>query len=565
MPSFFRTLLFSTLFLLCPSPAFSQQTCDIYAEQAGLLVFETESAVSTDDWSFHNEVEGALGSGYLEWKHGNDSGGIDKAGDGILTYSFQIQTPGTYRLILRSAAPHNTEHNDVWARFPQNEVYGRKSNGSSEVDLGQNEWFKVYQNKGNDSWNWAASTVDHNAHNIFAEISSPGTYSLQLSGRSTKFKVDRIVLFHDLVQQNTATSNDNAQSPCDDGGGSSNLLPPRPPANTAPGIQYAYYEGEWSELPDFDTLEPIQVGITDEINLDARSQNDHYAFLFTAYLDVPSDGFYTFYTSSDDGSQLFIGDQLVVNNDGVHAAAEAQGIIGLQEGLHPITIYYFERTGQDSLSVSWSAPNQEKGLIAGNALVYDTDNLLPVELISFEALAETNTATLIWETASELNNAGFAIERALDESNTFEQIGFVGGVGSSQDRQRYTFTDTNVPQSINTASYRLKQIDFDGTFSYSPIETVQFAIESQAQLYPNYPNPFNPSTSISFSLPVADDVLLEIYDLSGRLVNTLFNHRLEAGHHEMTYNASASLSSGTYIYRLTTSTQTLTGSMLLLK
>ena len=248
-----------SLFSFIPSFSSHQQvfsqTCEIFAEQNGLLTLETESAPLSDDWSLQNEVEGAQGAGYYEWKHGNSSGGIDSPGGGILTYTFNVNNTGTYRFILRSAAPHSTEHNDVWARFPNNEVAGIKSNGSSEVDLGQNSWFKVYQNKGNNSWNWAANTVDHNAHQIFAIIDTPGLYTLQLSGRSTQFKIDRIVLFHDSITQGTATDLGNEESGCFDG--ETSLRPPEPPANSAAGLQYAYYEGTWSNMPDFDSLEPV--------------------------------------------------------------------------------------------------------------------------------------------------------------------------------------------------------------------------------------------------------------------------------------------------------------------
>ena len=176
---------------------------------------EAESAALSDDWSLRNEIEGSLGQGYYEWKHGNSSQNIDGAGDGILTYTFQIETPGTYQLILRSAAPHNTEHNDVWALFEHNDVVARQSS-EKEEDLGQAEWFKVYQNAGGDDWNWAAYTIDHDAHDIFALIDTPGEYVLELSGRSTLFKIDRIVLFHESVDEDTAINEDNPESPCYD-------------------------------------------------------------------------------------------------------------------------------------------------------------------------------------------------------------------------------------------------------------------------------------------------------------------------------------------------------------
>ena len=213
-------LLFTCVFCLSltlHTPATAQSTaCAVYAEQGGLLVLEAESALLSDDWSFRNEIEGSLGQGYYEWKHGNASQNIDGAGDGVLVYTFQIQTPGTYQLILRSAAPHNTEHNDVWALFQRNDVVARQSS-EKEEDLGQDEWFKVYQNAGGNDWNWAAYTVDHDAHDIFALIDAPGEYVLELSGRSTLFKIDRIVLFHESVDEDDAISEDNTESPCFEG------------------------------------------------------------------------------------------------------------------------------------------------------------------------------------------------------------------------------------------------------------------------------------------------------------------------------------------------------------
>lgn len=561
----FCLALFSSnsAFSLSAPQSLHQQSCEIFAEQDGLITMETESALLSDDWSLQTGVDEALGTGYYEWKHGNTSGGIDSAGDGILTYTFNITNPGTYRFIIRSAAPHNTEHNDVWARFNSNEVTGIKSNGSSEVDLGQDTWFKVYQNKGNDDWNWAANTVDHNAHQIFANIESPGVYSLQLSGRSTQFKIDRIVLFHESVTQGTATNEDNAESGCFEG--ETGLRPPEPPANAEEGLQYAYFEGTWSQLPDFTSLDPVKTGIIDNIDLSPRERDNEFGFLFTGYIDAPSDGLYTFYINSDDGSQLFIGDQLVIDNDGTHAESEESGLVALQAGLHPITILFFENAGQEVLSASWAPPGQGKSSLNSVTFMHDADNLLPVELISFTALADYNEVILTWETASELNNAGFMVERALGSGAAFESIGFVEGAGSTSIAQSYTFRDASLPTHARRASYRIKQIDFDGQSEFSAPVHVQLALNSGTQLYSNYPNPFNPSTQISFSLPQEGLVRLSIYDLSGRLIDTLIDEETPAGYHELTFNADASLTSGMYIYRLTTPNETISGTMLLLK
>ena len=113
--------------------------------------------------------------------------------------------------------------------------------------------------------------------------------------------------------------------------------PPDTPVNTAPGLQYAYFEGSWTTMPDFQSLEPIETGFLANIDLSPRAQDNDFGFLFKGFINAPTTGTYTFFTSSDDGSQFFIGEQLVVNNDGVHADTEEQGSITLEAGLHEIS------------------------------------------------------------------------------------------------------------------------------------------------------------------------------------------------------------------------------------
>ena len=287
--------------------------------------------------------------------------------------------------------------------------------------------------------------------------------------------------------------------------------------------------------------------------------------MFTGFVDAPTDGLYTFYINSDDGSQLFIGDQLVVNNDGTHAENEESGLIALQAGLHPFTVLFFENAGQEVLTVSWAPPSQSKETIGDEHFVYDTDDLLPVELTFFEALLDGDEVVLMWETASELNNAGFFVERILGTDGVFESIGFVEGSGSTTQTQKYTYKDTHLPDHIEFASYRLRQVDFDGQFAFSEVVHVQRESSFGIQLFANYPNPFNPSTKLSFTLPESGQVRLSVYDLSGRHIETLVDEQRSAGFHELTYSAGPSLTSGLYIYRLVTSSQTQSGTMLLLK
>jgi len=198
---------------------------------------------------------------------------------------------------------------------------------------------------------------------------------------------------------------------------------------------------------------------------------------------------------------------------------------------------------------------------------------LPVELTSFKAKVSKNGVILNWETATEVNNYGFEIERASTSlstinhqsragSNEWEVIGFVTGHGSSNSPQNYSFLDT---ETLNgNIQYRLKQIDTDGTFEYSDVVTVTSKTLAKYELYQNYPNPFNPSTVVSFTLPEMSHVKIAVYNVIGQEVAKLVDKEMEAGFHNITFDGS-NLSTGLYIYRLETPNYSKTMKMILLR
>ncbi len=152
-----------------------------------------------------------------------------------------------------------------------------------------------------------------------------------------------------------------------DAGGA--LRTPENPANTVAGLNYAYYEGAWGALPNFGALTPVRTGTTPTPDITPRLRADNFAFRYTGYVKVPTDGVYTFYTASDDGSQLFIGSTLVVNNDGLHATQEASGPIGLKAGVHAFTVTFFESGGDQVLNVSYAGPGIAKTAIPAAVLL----------------------------------------------------------------------------------------------------------------------------------------------------------------------------------------------------
>jgi hypothetical protein len=171
--------------------------------------------------------------------------------------------------------------------------------------------------------------------------------------------------------------------------------------------------------------------------------------------------------------------------------------------------------------------------------------IVPVELTSFAASVNDNAVTLNWTTATELNNQGFDVER--NSGNGFEKIGFVAGFGTSTDIHTYSYVDGSVQEG--TYTYRLKQVDYDGTFEYSDVVEVDVIAPDVFALEQNYPNPFNPSTTINFSLAADSKVSLTVFDILGQEVANLINGNVAAGSHEINFNAS-NVNSGVYFYRI---------------
>jgi hypothetical protein len=190
------------------------------------------------------------------------------------------------------------------------------------------------------------------------------------------------------------------------------------------------------------------------------------------------------------------------------------------------------------------------------------NQIIPVELVSFNATVSGYNITLNWMTASETNNYGFEIQRKAtlnlpegETSGMWEKIAFVTGSGTTSEIQNYSFVDYNL--QTGSYLYRLKQIDFDGSINYSDIVEVNVDIPSEFSLEQNYPNPFNPTTIIKFTIPAifasetmqSQHVSLKVYDILGKEIATLINEEKQPGVYEVEFDSSA-FSSGIYFYEL---------------
>jgi alpha-L-fucosidase len=137
---------------------------------------------------------------------------------------------------------------------------------------------------------------------------------------------------------------------------------------TVNGIQYSYFEGDWSVLPDFAKFKVVKSGTLTDFDLSPRTQPEYFGIEYTGYVQIPEDGVYSFFVASDDGSRLFVDNKLLIDNDGLHGMVEKQGVVALSAGLHPLTVQYFQKGGGRDIKVSLEGPKSLKQVIPASIL-----------------------------------------------------------------------------------------------------------------------------------------------------------------------------------------------------
>ncbi len=233
--------------------------------------------------------------------------------------------------------------------------------------------------------------------------------------------------------------------------------------------------------------------------------------------------------------------------------------LNLQQIYDKLKFYAHDQIGDPSEDT----PGWDKYYGWGRIDAYSViQSIIPVELSSFTANVNNDGNVILnWNTATELNNQMFEIERKNIDGH-YATIGYVDGYGTTTEPQEYTYVDNTV--ETGTFFYRLKQIDFGGHFEYSDEIEVEVIGPLTFALEQNYPNPFNPSTNIKYSVPENGFVKLSVYNLVGEEVIVLVNETVDAGFYEVTFNATA-LPSGVYFYRLQAGDFIETKNMVLMK
>jgi len=200
------------------------------------------------------------------------------------------------------------------------------------------------------------------------------------------------------------------------------------------------------------------------------------------------------------------------------------------------------------------------------ALTLDESNV-PVELTSFTAINKGTSIILNWVTSTETNNHQFEIYRrniVNEKSTDWMLIGFREGKGTTSEPTFYNFEDDITGINATALEYRLKQIDYNGTYNYSEIIAVNNLAPNGFVLEQNYPNPFNPSTHIKYAIANKQFVSIKVYDVIGNEIASLVNEEKPAGTYDVTFSAN-NLSAGVYYYTIITDNFIQTKKMILLK
>ena len=196
---------------------------------------------------------------------------------------------------------------------------------------------------------------------------------------------------------------------------------------------------------------------------------------------------------------------------------------------------------------------------------FSDGSVVPVELTSFSALNLGSKTKLQWTTATEVNNHGFEIQRKLNTAtSSWTAIGFINGHGTVTEANSYSYEDNISNINASVITYRLKQIDYDGTYSFSKEVNVSVGVIQKYELMQNYPNPFNPETKIKYSIAKNGLVTIKVYNILGKEVAILLNHEQPAGSYEIMFSAQQ-LSSGVYFYTLHSGNFTQTKKLVLIK
>ncbi|HEX2533709.1 MAG TPA: fibronectin type III domain-containing protein, partial [Chitinophagaceae bacterium] len=235
------------------------------------------------------------------------------------------------------------------------------------------------------------------------------------------------------------------------------------------GLNYKYFHGEWDAVPDFNTLTPVKTGMVSGVDMSPRTQNDNYSFLWEGFIRITQAGNYTFRTSSDDGSKMYIGAlngsaspynhtaTALINNDGLHGTQDRDATIALQPGVYPVAFTFFERGGGEVMNVSWSTPGSGGFSAIPNDVFSDAPTPLgplPAAPSGATAVAVSHRQINLTWTDNSNNETGFEVWRSTHPTSNFNTVALLSPNST-------VFQDTTLAPGT-TYYYRVRSVNENG-------------------------------------------------------------------------------------------------------
>ncbi len=320
----------------------------------------------------------------------------------------------------------------------------------------------------------------------------------------------------------------------------------------------------------------VRARVSQIVSTATANGNGCFVRLPVEYINLPQPEFFRLKTVDDNGDPIALDsislyyDLGVLSTynvsttlpDGLSEEVEVSDGYGILDAHHPRFTFprgsLFRNINPDFPRLTLATPGY------GHRSITYNWGQLPVELVSFNAIVDKASILLSWTTSSETNNSHFQIERSSGQ-NVWETVGRVDGAGNSIVQTTYSFKDFFLP--AGKYSYRLKQYDYNGNFEVFALnQEVVIARPDEFDMSQNFPNPFNPATTIQYSIGNDCHVRISVFDISGKELAVLVNDFRTAGYYRTNLSADKlGLSSGTYFYRIVTDRFTKTLKMNLLK
>ncbi|WP_224997474.1 PA14 domain-containing protein [Cesiribacter sp. SM1] len=421
-----------------------------------------------------------------------------------------------------NAAPTVSAGSDKSVTLPTNSITLSGTASDADGSIASTTWTKV---SGPSASMSGASTLSLKLSSLLE-----GTYTFRLTAKDNAgaTKTDDVVL---TVKSQTSSTTTN-------------------------GLSYKYYTttsgSPWKVLPNFSSLTPAKTGTISNFSLSPKTQSNYFAFLYEGQIQIDAAGTYTFYTYSDDGSQLFINGNLVANNDGAHAAQERSGSVYLAAGKHNIKVTYFEHISSEVLTVKYAGPGISKQTIPNTKLYSGNSSSSGSSSNTGEEDSYTGTAPsslsatvnpyftgagLSWKDNSN-NEKGYEIFMSVGNNSSYKQVGSTGsnktsyGVGISKGNVYYFKIRAKIGTGHSAFSNEVRLSTVSGSSSAiagaDSVGTEEFSSLSEITEVTAYPNPASDHINISIGSEFNGNVSLQLINMAGQLQFSESVHTAEA-------------------------------------